>query len=69
MHFTYLLMAIVLNASTGAEVSRAPDPRFTPTDDIATCSAAQQATGFQHVDANGTLTVYSCVALRGDTET
>lgn len=68
---TYFLMSIVLNAQTGEELSRKVEKG--PFDDAQACSVEQQKTGFQRpvvasMDAP-TITVYSCVALRGDTQT
>ena len=68
---TYFLMAIALNAHTGEELSRKVEKG--PFDEVQACSIEQQKTGVQRpVISTGdvpTITVYSCVALRGDIQT
>lgn len=66
---TYFLMSIILNAQTGEELSRKVEKG--PFDDIQVCSVEQSNTGVQypviHSADPPTITVYSCVALSGDT--
>lgn len=68
---TYLLMSIVLNAQSGEELSRKVEKG--PFDDVQACSVEQQKTGVQRTLVSAadipTITVYSCVALRGDMQT
>lgn len=62
---TLLLFAITLDARTGVEVERHRVPDSPAFQTVEACQTAQVATGVQH-PADGTITVYSCVLMRGD---
>ncbi len=57
------LMAITLNIFSGEEISRtvASGPYKTELE----CEQANFATGFQHPDGAGRVTIYNCVSLGG----
>lgn len=68
----YLLFAITLNSQTGEEVERHRVEGTPVYEHVEECSAAQAATGTQRPTMVGDIpqiTVYSCVALRGDQST
>jgi hypothetical protein len=65
---TLLLFALTLDARTGAEIERHRVPDSPSYETVEACQTAQVATGTQK-PVDGTITVYSCVLLRGDQQT
>lgn len=64
---TLFLMAITLNIFSGEEISRTVQAGPFKTE--IECEQANIATGFQHPDGAGRITVYNCVALTGGDST